>query len=127
MARGSGSPTRRRGDGGEAIAAAYVEGQLGWRIVGRNVLYRVGELDIVAEDGDQLVFIEVRSRGGRSGPRAEDTVTYPKQRRLTRAALMFMSGYGGRCGSGRFDVIAVDLDRGVVRAHYRCAFEARGG
>ena len=66
---------RRLEDGarGEAIAAAMLE-RAGMRVVARNVRYRVGELDIIAEDEGTLVFVEVRSRWRRNGPRAEDTV-----------------------------------------------------
>ena len=115
----------RRGQGatGEAIARSYLE-QAGFLLVGQNVTYRVGELDLVMEDGSCLVFVEVRSRASRTGPRAEDTVTFPKQVRLTRAATLFLQHYRGRCRWARFDVVAVDLAAGRVSAHHRAAFEA---
>jgi putative endonuclease len=119
---------RRLEDGarGEAIAAEMLE-RAGMRVVARNVRYRVGELDIIAEDEGTLVFVEVRSRWRRNGPRAEDTVTFGKQRRLSKAALLFWRIYGGPCRRARFDVIAVDLARGQVAAHHRAAFELREG
>lgn len=115
--------TRTRGQRGEAIACSYLE-RLGFGLVARNVAFRVGELDIVAEDGDTLVFVEVRSRLGRSGPAAADTVTLPKQRRLTRAAQMFLARYRGACPNARFDVVGVDLAAGRVVRHVRGAFDA---
>lgn len=119
---------RRLEDGarGEAIAAAMLE-RLGMRLVARNVRYRVGELDIVAEDEGALVFVEVRSRWRRNGPRAEDTVTFRKQRRLSKAAQLFWKAYRGPCRRARFDVVAVDLASGRVAAHHRAAFELREG
>lgn len=119
---------RRLEDGarGEAIACAMLE-RLGMQVVARNVRYRVGELDIIAEDGGVLVFVEVRSRWRRSGPRAEDTVTFGKQRRLSKAAMLFWKRYRGRCRHARFDVVAVDLASGRVAAHHRAAFELREG
>lgn len=119
---------RRLEDGarGETIATAMLE-RLGMRVVARNVRYRVGELDIVAEDEGTLVFVEVRSRWRRSGPRAEDTVTFVNQRRLSKAALLFWKVYRGACRRARFDVVAVDLASGRVAAHHRAAFELREG
>lgn len=110
---------------GEEIAARDLCRQ-GWEILDRNVYYRCGELDIVAMDAGTLVFVEVRSRWGRSGPRPEDTVRFGKQRRLSRAALRYMRLKGlGRLRS-RFDVIAVDLNAESVRAHHRACFDAVG-
>lgn len=114
---------KARGDAGEQIAANHVRA-LGWSIIARNVAFRVGELDIVAVDGDGLVFVEVRSRLGTSGPRAADTVTLPKQRRLTRAANLFLARYRGPCQHARFDVIGVDLGSRRVARHVRGAFDA---
>ncbi len=115
--------TKQRGDRGEDIAAAALL-KLGWSIIARNVGYRVGELDIIAEHEGALIFVEVRSRFGGSGPDAADTVTLPKQRRLTRAANLFMERYRGPCQHARFDVLGVDLRRGVVARHVRGAFNA---
>jgi putative endonuclease len=119
---------RRLEDGarGEAIAAAMLE-RSGMRLVARNVRYRLGEIDIIAEDEGTLVFVEVRSRWRRNGPRAEDTVTFGKQRRLSKAALLFWRLYQGPCRCARFDVVAVDLACGKVAAHHRAAFELREG
>ena len=119
---------RRLEDGarGESIALAALERQ-GLRLVARNVRYRVGELDIVMEEEETLVFVEVRSRWRRNGPRAEDTVTFGKQRRLSKAALLFWKVYRGGCRRARFDVVAVDLALGRVAAHHRAAFELREG
>ena len=115
--------TKERGASGEATAAAYVGG-LGWTIEARNVQFRCGELDIVAWDGDQLVFVEVRSTWRRGSSRVADTVTFPKQRRLTRAAGLYMAKMGYDRVSARFDVIGVDRGRSVVVDHARGAFDA---
>lgn len=114
--------TRQRGDDGEDIAARHLDA-LGWTVVARNVDFRVGELDLVAEDGDTLVIVEVRSRRGHTGPPPCQTVTLPKQRRLTRAAHLFMARYRGPCQFARFDVVGVDLDRRAVVTHIRGAFD----
>ncbi len=117
--------TRSRGDEAEELAARYLEAR-GWHVVDRNVHYRVGELDIVAEDGSYLVFVEVRSRYRRTGPSAENTVTLPKQRRLSRAARLYLARYRGACPYARFDVVAVDRSCGRISAHIRGAFDEVG-
>ena len=115
--------TKDRGDVAESIAADYLVAE-GWRVLDRNVNFRVGELDIVADDGEQLVFVEVRSRFTRSGPRPQHTVTFPKQRKLTAAALLYLNHYNGPRLSSRFDVIGVDANRGTIVAHHVGAFDA---
>lgn len=112
------------GDIGEDIAARTLRSQ-GWTIVDRNAAWRCGEIDIVAWDGDQLVFVEVKSRRTRTGPRAEDGVDVAKQRKLIATARRWMRRHASSRVSARFDVIAVDLVAAEVVAHYRGAFEAR--
>jgi putative endonuclease len=109
---------------GEETAAQYLE-RAGWTLLARNVRYRCGELDVVADDGEQLVFVEVRSRGRARLLRPEDTVRHPKRTRLVRAARLFLARYRGPRRSARFDVIAVDSTERRVLAHHRGAFEAR--
>ncbi len=111
------------GQRSEALVESYLR-TLGWTIVARNVSYRCGELDIIAHDGEQLVFVEVRSRRGAGRGRPEDTVRRPKQRRLTRAAGLFLQQPRWRAASARFDIVGVDAGRGVVLEHHRGAFDA---
>ena len=117
------SPTRTRGDRAEHAALVYLK-RHGWSILDTNVLYRVGELDIVAADPDtgHLVFVEVRS-GRPNAARPEDTVTRPKQRRLTKAAQLYLAGQTSERRAARFDVISV-CSASPPSAHYRGAFEA---
>jgi len=82
----------------------------GYSILHRRYRTRYGELDIVAQDGGVLVFVEVRARGsGRFGHPAE-SVTVQKQRRVAAMA----ESYLGLEGTGervcRFDVVAVEAD-----------------
>lgn len=116
---------RERGREGEEIAARYVASLQGWQILARNVYFRAGELDLVALDGEQLVFVEVRSRWTQRGPRAEDSITRTKQRKLTIAAQLWLQRNPiWRRYRARFDVIAVDLRASKVAAHHRSAFYA---
>ena len=102
---------------GEAFAAARLRG-LGWRILARNT--RVpgirGELDIVADDGTDLVFVEVKTgrTGARSGPVSPLEMVGPaKQRQLRRLAGAWIAANRARLPPAkgiRIDVIAVKLD-----------------
>lgn len=78
--------TRRLGQLGEDLAARFLKGR-GYTILARNVrVPQVGEIDILAQDGDTLVVVEVRTRRG--GPRfaPDDSVGERKQHRLAQLA-----------------------------------------
>lgn len=117
--------SRLLGGEGEREAARYLRGQ-GLRILVRSYRTPWGEIDLIARDGDTLVFVEVKAR--RQGQPAE-AVTPEKQRRLTLAALRFLKEHDlleQRC---RFDVMALvwpDGQRLPNIEHIRHAFEAVG-
>lgn len=116
-----------RGRAGEDLAAAYLTGQ-GLRIVARNVRCKLGELDLVARDGDRLVFVEVKERGKLGHGDGLDAVTATKRRRLVRAALWYAQREGLSEGPVRFDVVAIErLADGSARLrHEPGAFDADG-
>jgi putative endonuclease len=92
---------------GETVAADHLA-SIGYRIIERNWRCPVGELDLIAEDGGTLVFVEVRSRrdtGSFGTP--EESVDARKQKRLRELARMYL--YRGRAfdRKTRFDVVAV--------------------
>ena len=91
---------------GEDEAARHLAG-LGYRIIARNVRFRFGELDIVAEEKGCLVFVEVKTRTGHEYGTAAEAITPTKQRQLTRLAEVYLSGMGGDGRSCRFDVVTV--------------------
>lgn len=97
-------PRHRFGRFGEERAAAYLRG-VGLEILARNVRTAQGEIDLVALDGDTVVFVEVKSRRRTSGLEAVDP---RKQRRLSRLALAFLARAGWLDRPARFDVVAVD-------------------
>ncbi len=116
---------RLLGDRGERTAARYLR-RHGMRVWTRGYRTRTGEIDLIARDGDTLVFIEVKSR--RQGEPVE-AVTPEKQRRITSAALGFLHRYNLLEARSRFDVVAIVWpdDRCPPRIeHYRNAFEAVG-
>jgi putative endonuclease len=103
------SARQRIGDAAEQAACAMLQ-RAGLRVVSRQVVYRVGELDIVARDGPALVFVEVRSRA-RAGLAAA-SVDAAKRRRLRRAAQQYLQQhFGDRWPPCRFDVVIAEADR----------------
>jgi putative endonuclease len=106
---GGRSARQKIGDAAEQAACAMLERE-GLRVVARQVVYRVGELDVVARDGPTLVFVEVRSRA-RSGLAAA-SVDAAKRRRLRRAAQRYLQHhFGDRWPPCRFDVVIAEADR----------------
>ena len=94
------------GDSGEAAAARHLK-RIGYRIVKRNFHGRRGEVDIIARDGDTLVFVEVKARrSGRFGS-PKDALTPRKQRQLSMAALEYLKSTGLTDARARFDVVAI--------------------
>jgi putative endonuclease len=102
----------------------------GWRIVDRNARTRYGELDLVALDGDTLVFVEVKAgrQGSSFGPeRPVLAIDRRKQRRVRRLATAWMSERrdAPRYREIRFDAVGVTFDRGgrvTDVEHIRAAF-----
>ena len=77
------------------------------RVVERNYRCSLGELDIIAEDGDCLVFVEVRSRGSRTHGDALDAVGPSKQRQVARVAKHYLARRRPSHLDIRFDVIGI--------------------
>jgi putative endonuclease len=119
-------PRRSRARRGESLAAAWLRVK-GYRIEARNWRCAAGEIDLIAWDGDTLVFVEVKSRVGRSAGAAEDAVDHRKQDRLVRLAEIFLSRRGGDPPGCRFDVVAVEGGGPLPRLrHLKAAFRADG-
>ncbi len=105
--------TRERGQRGEDRAARALA-RRGYRIVERNYRCRLGEIDIVARDGETLVFVEVRSRAdGRHGS-GLDAVSPRKQRQVARVAEQYLVARRPQFDSCRFDVVGITGDDVVI-------------
>lgn len=104
------SDSRATGQAGEKYAAEFLRRQ-GYRIVANNVRYRLGEIDLVADDHDTLVFVEVRARKpGRFGS-AVDTLTRAKRARVVRAVELYLTTQNIPPSRPiRIDVVAVTLN-----------------
>jgi putative endonuclease len=109
----------------ESLAARHLRRQ-GMRVLVRSYRTPQGEIDLIARDGDTLVFVEVRAR--QHGEPAE-TVTTEKERRLTLTALQFLKEHELLEARSRFDIVAItwpDPHRAPEIKHIRNAFEAVG-
>ena len=83
--------------------------QLGYIVLETNYRVKEGEIDIVAIDGDILVFVEVKSRSGKDFGSAEEAVDSKKMERLSEAALSYITNKSLYEMTVRFDVVAVDM------------------
>ena len=116
------------GNRGERAAARYLRRQ-GFRILARQHSTRLGEIDLIALDGDCVVFVEVKTRRSESAGHPVEAVTPEKQRQLTRLALAWLKQHNLLEHRARFDVVAVLWPEGSRRPeiqHYRNAFEPVG-
>ena len=108
---------------GEDVAVRHLTGA-GLRILDRNWRCAEGELDIVAEDGDTLVFCEVKTRSGSGFGDPSEAVTAAKSARIRRLSLRWLAAHGIGWHDLRFDVVTVVRRPGaspLVR-HLRNAF-----
>jgi putative endonuclease len=113
------------GERGERLAARHLK-RKGMRILCRGFRTELGEIDLIARDGDTLVFVEVKAR--RQGTPAE-AVTLEKQRRLTNVSFQFLRRYQLLEIRSRFDVVAIvwPNDRTTPQVeHFPNAFEPVG-
>ena len=98
---------QRVGVAAEQQAAAFLQSR-GLTLIARNVLYRCGELDLVMQDQELIVFIEVRLRSKSAFATAAASVGLKKQRRIQAAAQLWLAkNFGNAWPPCRFDVFAI--------------------
>ncbi len=97
-------PRRDLGRAAERAAACWLSGR-GYEILQRNYRCRAGEIDLIARQGGELVFIEVRSRSRADFGLPEETVGREKRRRLRRLAAWYLNETGQPDALCRFDVV----------------------
>jgi len=98
----------RLGAQGERIATAHLEAR-GFSIEARNYRTRFGEVDLVARDGEETVFVEVKTRRSRAFGPPEESVTPRKRARIVRAASQYLAERGLAEQPWRVDVVAITL------------------
>ncbi|MDY6880053.1 MAG: YraN family protein [Desulfatiglans sp.] len=93
---------------GEDLAFKEVK-RLGYKPIIRNFRCPLGEIDLIAKDGNTLVFVEIKTRKGRSIAYAKEAVDLRKRRQISKVALAYMKSNSCIDTKARFDVIAVSL------------------
>ena len=102
-------------------------GKLGYRILDRQHRDRFGEIDIIALDGRQIVFVEVKTRSSSDAGQPFEAVDATKQRKIALAVLAWLKSKRRLNQSARFDVISIlwpDHEKTPHISHFRHAFEA---
>ena len=94
---------------GEELAFKKIK-RLGYKKIIRNYRCPLGEVDLIARDGDTLVFIEIKTRRGKSIYYAKEAVDAKKKRQLSKVALAYMKSNNCCEAEARFDVVAVNVD-----------------
>ena len=108
--KSSPKPTPRQGLGrtGERLAAEALISN-GYSILERNFRCRLGEIDLVAEEEQDLVFVEVKARRGIASGLPEDALTIRKRRKLIEVASYYLDLHACSDRSWRIDVVAVQF------------------
>ena len=119
------APHLRTGRRGEDQAGKFLR-KAGLKIVARNVRVGADELDLIAQQGDTLVFVEVKTRANEYFGRPFAAVNRAKRRKLSRAAIHFLKKRKLRPPYIRFDVIEVVGEKPEIR-HIQNAFTLEGG
>ncbi|MCF0221941.1 MAG: YraN family protein [Fibrobacter sp.] len=120
--------TRVKGNYIETHAAAYLR-RCGYEILARNYAYRGGELDIVAKDGETIVFVEVKSVWNNQQGNPAARVNREKQKKIWRTACHFLQANRSMAPKGfdqpcRFDVLSARVYQQPLQfSHLQNAFE----
>lgn len=99
--------TKLLGAYGEKIATTYLQQKKKYHILCRNYQTRTGEIDIIAQDKDILVFIEVKTRRSCTCGLPMEAVSLQKQRQITKTAICYLQAHEQWEMSCRFDVIEI--------------------
>jgi len=100
------------GQKAEGMAARYLK-RCGYKIIARNHRTRSGEIDIIAREGETLVFIEVKARTSDRYGSAKAAVTLHKQRQISKVALAYLQTTDQSHVKARFDVVTVTRHQGT--------------
>ena len=106
----------------EIDGATYLR-SIGFRVIGSSYRTREGEIDLIAWEGNTLVFVEVKALHSAEPP--EGAVGYRKQQRVMRAAKAYMAQYRLHDAACRFDVLAVTVLEGT-KPQFRLLRDAFG-
>lgn len=105
----------RRGQEGEKAAVQFLKRQ-GLHIVAKNVRYPCGEIDVIAKDGDSIVFVEVRLRQANAMVSAAQSINMSKQQKWKRAAQQYLQQHYTEMPDCRFDAVLLTADKEKIIA-----------
>lgn len=112
------------GKHGEDLACGELE-RRGYAIIARRYRSRGGEIDVIARDGETIVFVEVKTREDLAFGGGADAVTAFKRRRIVQVAEDYLARHHRADCRCRFDVVAIDLTSGVPTFElFQNAFDA---
>ena len=113
---------RSKGAAGETLAAEFLKAK-GFVILERNYRFDRGEIDLVARDGQELVFVEVKTRHSNTYGAPEESVTPAKEEQLKKVAEGYLYEHQIEGQSCRFDVVTLTYQDGSpVLRHIQNAF-----
>lgn len=106
------------GQEGEALAAAYLE-KKGYQVLERNYRIRFGEIDLIAQDHETLVFVEVKARRSLRWGSPAQAVHYHKQGKIFQVAQLYLMRQEQEDVPCRFDVVEVVISKdGTSKIHH---------
>jgi putative endonuclease len=112
-----------RGRQGEQVAEEFLRAQ-GYTILARNYRVALGEIDLIVQDRQTLVFVEVRTHSGATFGDPLASVNVRKQRQIAKAALQYLIRNGLMEREARFDVVGIRWEDEQARlTHIKSAFE----
>ena len=99
--------TREQGEYTENLACRYLE-EKGFKLIEKNFNCKVGEIDLIMQDNDSLVFVEVRYRKSNNFGSGAESITSSKQSKLIKTASLYLQRHAklNKC-SARFDVVSI--------------------
>jgi putative endonuclease len=107
-------PRRQLGDAGEVLAAAALKKQ-GYKILERNFVAPLGEIDLIARQGKTYIFIEVKTRKGERFGTPQEAVNLAKQRKLRLLADYYLKQKRLGEVAVRFDVVGITIGEDAPR------------
>jgi putative endonuclease len=102
--------TRSKGQEGENIAFSYLR-QRGYHVMDRNYRCPCGEIDLIAKDGETLVFVEVKTRHSTIFGQPEEAVDFKKRKKMSAVALWYIEEKKINNYYARFDVVSILLSK----------------
>lgn len=104
-------PRRQFGNSAEKLAARFLISK-GMKIIKNQYQTRAGEIDLIARDGDEIVFVEVKARRGHEFGYPEESVTQTKLRKIQTTAELFLQKNRLQGAPYRIEVVAIEYQDG---------------